>query len=329
MADYFEEMEGACTKHKLDVFSHAYYSYINQIFGDDGVRKLIQKLYKKPGVLVIEEIEATADGFEEGTHHVFSPSKKSKKSAHVCSVIREYQNVTVDKEDTLCQSYSLMTYFQIPFDTTTVAKSTHLNKFNRQMSIVYMYKALLANPEFVEQFKKLIAKPAYKKLWEDHTRHFYIVERLTADDILSNIRTVLSVWERYGWKNFVKEGISCALEIAPDEADLIITSARIAAETAVVPRVSVSPRRLFHTPVAAAGAGAPVSVNAASKRLFYSPPAPTPTPAPSAPKRGRSHSRTVKANNNANNNASPPPSSSASGSRTRSKRRRNSSSPSS
>ena len=320
MGDYFEEMEGGCSNSKLKTFSRVNYSYINQIFGDYGVRKLIQKLYKKPGVLLVVPGEGA---YAESDHHVFSPSRKSKKSEHICSVEQEYQNGNVDINDTLCQSYSLMTYLGIEFDKTPVASSTYRNKYNRQMSMVKMYRDILANPVFLEEFKKLIARPEYNKVWEDIVNNldkFYIIERLTADKIISNIHIALSVWERYGWQYYVKKG-GCMprANVGPESATAVAHRTPVAA--------SATPRRLFYSPPAPASAGAggpraPVSVNAPSRHLFYSPPAPPapPAPAPSvpAPKRGRS---TVKANNNSNNAASPSASRS-SGSQTRSKRRR-------
>ena len=47
--NHLDRLKGDCTDDKLIIFSRAHYSYINQIFGDLSVRKIIQEIYNKKG----------------------------------------------------------------------------------------------------------------------------------------------------------------------------------------------------------------------------------------------------------------------------------------
>ena len=204
---HLEELDGPCTNDKLIIFSRAHYSYINQIFGDLYVREIIQQIYKNKkglkGTLISEE--STAGPFIGTWHHMFKLNRKE-----ICSVNEEYQNVTVDVNDTLCQSYSLMNFMQIPFDKTPSITATIKQKKEKQMAMIGMYRQLLSDPKFIKTVSDEIMHPANDKLWSDSVdddHPFYILERYkNISDIIQNIQQVLDVWEKYGWQYFIKKG---------------------------------------------------------------------------------------------------------------------------
>lgn len=209
-----------CNNKRLTVFSRAHMTYINQIFGDATIRDIIQELYPSEGKLVIEP--AGAD-FEHSVHHVFysngseTPTEELEEerpwnfaTSKVCSLSLNYQDLEADVNDTLCQSYSLMAYLDIDFDMTPSKTATLEQKFNKQRSMVDMYRGILATPGFVEELDAIVRDKRNKKLWEDTVddeHPFYIIQKFkTTEKIVSMINRVLDVWERYGWRFFVGDG---------------------------------------------------------------------------------------------------------------------------
>jgi hypothetical protein len=198
-----------CTDEKLAVFSRAHYCYINQIFGDRSVRKIIQTIMHKEGFrgrLLVKKGEAE---FANSEHHIFRPGRS--KNTQLCSVQNGYQNLNVNVNDTLCQSYSLMNYLQIPFDKTPSKFATPVQKHDKQMAMIDMYRMLLKNKELVKEIGKEILHTENNKLWIDDVNHekpFFIIEKYkTMPKIVKNIQRVLDVWELYGWRYFIETGM--------------------------------------------------------------------------------------------------------------------------
>lgn len=207
---HLEKLEsGNCTNAKLVIFSRAHMSYINQIFGDISVREIIQEIGSQiniKGKLVVLDADET---FENSSHHIYQPGKTAKRV--VCSVDKGYQNINVDINDNLCQSYSLMNYFKLPFDKTPSDKADRLQKYSKHVAMISMYRGLLKNAEFIEKFISEIVQRENNKLWTDTTddeNGFYIIEkyRKTPEKIFDNIMRVLNIWEDYGWHYFVEDG---------------------------------------------------------------------------------------------------------------------------
>lgn len=207
MSYHLEKIERLpCTNDKLIIFGRAHYSYINAIFGDQAVRSIIQEVMKKPGKLIVEK---SGSEFENSFHHVFKAGKT--KASIVCSGNKGYQNTSVDIHDNLCQSYSLMTYLQIPFDTTRSDEATVEQKHSKHIAMIAMYRMILNNEEFVELFNTDITYPT---IWEDSvddTNTFSIIDKYkTGPEILKVIQRVLNIWEKYGWMYFVGDGTCIA-----------------------------------------------------------------------------------------------------------------------
>ena len=192
-----------CTKEKLTIFSRAHYSYINQIFGDQTVRAIIQEVMKHPGKLIFEP---SGPGFENSFHHMFKKTKA--KSSIVCSAMKRYQDITVDINDNLCQSYSLMSYLNIPFDTTESSDATVEQKHSKHMSMIAMYREILKNKDFIKAFSNEIVFEGNNELWQDTIdEEFNIIEHYkSGSKILKVIGKVIDIWEKYGWMYFIGKG---------------------------------------------------------------------------------------------------------------------------
>jgi hypothetical protein len=183
--------------HDYNVFSRAHMTYINQIFGDITVRQIIQELYPKVGTyLRVEKSDFHND------HHVLEINGQK-----ICSVERKYQDIDIDINDSLCQSYTLMSYLEIHFDTKPSKLATEKQKYEKQLCMIKMYKKILKNKAFSKAFSKEIVYAANNYLWEDTVNHenaFYLIKKLkTGARIMNNIKKVLNAWEEFGWRYFV------------------------------------------------------------------------------------------------------------------------------
>ena len=95
----------------IDTFSRAHFSYINQIFGDETIRNIIQEIYiNNKKILVC----VPGTGRFCGTNHHIVRIKKTKEI--IDSIVQGYQNLNDNDNDNLCQSYSLMNYLGIKND---------------------------------------------------------------------------------------------------------------------------------------------------------------------------------------------------------------------
>jgi hypothetical protein len=131
-------------------------------------------------------------------------------TSKICSVTLGYQDLSVDTNDTLCQSYSLMAYLSIDFDMTPSADATVEQKFNKQLSMINMYREILNDPAFIKEFDGIVKNKDNKELWEDTVddeNPFFIIKKYKkTKPIVDNIKRVLDVWEKYGWRFFVGDG---------------------------------------------------------------------------------------------------------------------------
>lgn len=190
-------------KKDYNAFSRAHMSYINQIFGDITVREIIQEIYAKKGNLVVLK---SGPEFEYSNHHIYENEQEK-----LCSVALGYQDINVDINDTLCQSYSLMLYLEIPFDTMPSKDATIEQKYNKQMAMINMYRTILNNKKFIKVFNNEIVFEENNKLWTDwvnNRKPFYMIQKLKSGTrIINNIKNVLDIWEDYGWRYFVGDGI--------------------------------------------------------------------------------------------------------------------------
>lgn len=207
-------MSNKCINKYLEIFSNEHYTYINQIFGDTSVREIIAESYAdRDWEFSVED--AGAD-FEYSNHHVlvkYDPNCKLQQKW--CSVDEGYQNVNVNKNDTLCQSYTLLRYLN---------KSIHTNMKKRQMEMINMYRNIMKREHFQTEMKSLliIMKTKYNKnlrktikkrktktnnsLWQDYTKHRKTHMNPEYEKVMEKIHDVLNKWEKFGYLFFIKDG---------------------------------------------------------------------------------------------------------------------------
>jgi len=195
-----------CTDDKLRLFSNKHFTYINQIFGDETVREIITEMYAERDLKFA--IEETGAEFEYSNHHVLVKPGKSGETAKWCSVDEGYQNILINKNDTLCQSYTLLKYLRKPI-------STDMKK--RQMEMIKMYRNIMRREYFKTEFKKVVTimqekirKSKKKKdvsIWRDYTHTPDTYLNKDYEKIYEEIGDVLDTWESYGYLYFIKEGV--------------------------------------------------------------------------------------------------------------------------
>jgi len=206
MSSYLKEIDTLpCTNDKLIIFGRAHYSYINQIFGDITVREILQEIMKKPGKLMVEE---SGPEFENSFHHAFKAGNNDSET--ICSAMSGYQDISVDINDTLCQSYSLMSYLNIPFDKTPSNVATVEQKHSKHLAMIAMYRSILENEEFVKKISEELIHKDNNKLWRDtinEAKPVYIIKAYkTGANIINVIKQVIDIWEKYGWMYFIGRG---------------------------------------------------------------------------------------------------------------------------
>jgi len=187
------------TMQDLADFSKEHYTWINQIFGDQSVREIIGEEYPVEDTTFV--VDPATDEFPDSDHHVLVTP-----AGRWCSVEQGHQVSSRDIHDTLCQSYSLMKYFDIDIPKDRV---------QRQLDMVDMYRDILANKRIWRKINdEILANPENKFLWRDYTQPD---EELKADTVKSyiamnpktikkNIRRVLTDWKNYGYMYFIGDG---------------------------------------------------------------------------------------------------------------------------
>jgi hypothetical protein len=215
----------SCTDALLESFSKQHFTYINQIFGDQTIRQLISEVF--PNKKYSFEIEETGEEFEHSFHHIlFVNSKSTKKDkasipSIVCSVKNMQQNTNVNINDTLCQSYSLLTYFNIDIDP---------DQKQKQLDMIQLYRHILNNRTFIKKLDEIII-PENNDLWTDYTKtpHEHITMNKKA--ILKKIKHVLTIWKKYGYYYFIGNG-KC-----PKTAKMTVTKQTMTRNPTIVTRM--------------------------------------------------------------------------------------------
>ena len=199
-----------CTKNALGLFGNDHYTYINQIFGDETVRQIIKESYAPRDWNFV--VEYNVEGFVDNSpHHVLEKKGKNGEIIKWCSVEEEFQNIIININDTLCQSYTLLKYLNKPIDK---------DMKKRQMEMVKMYRNILSNKYFKKELKKVYnqMKQLIKKtkiddhpgIWIDYTYEEpepYLNKEFNA--LYAEIHNTLDTWENYGYSYFIKKGKTC------------------------------------------------------------------------------------------------------------------------
>lgn len=186
----------------LEKFGKYHYTYINQIFGDVTVREIISEIF--PNKRYSFRVETAGEGFEQNTdHHILFDqiknqiicSTKLKCNGHICQDIRR------DINDTLCQSYSLLTFMN---------KKIKRGKKERQMEMIKMYREILKSPKFIEKLnEEILTNSDNKRLWINFTNEkSFDIEfvNMNHSKLINNIHKALNKWENYGYMYFIGKG---------------------------------------------------------------------------------------------------------------------------
>ena len=222
--------EKPCTKILLEEFSRAHYTYINQIFGDDTIKEIIQETYPSDKYYLFTQKADPRFFDSDSAHHVVREGniKKSKiQDKTICSSQLGYQ---CKKNDTLCQSYSLLTYYNLVKGIITNNKCDETYKEIReyfsdekekQMKMIAMYREILKNQVFLDKFDGIFIEEN-NNLWSDYTESMeekpkpmeLVTNKLI---IIKKINETLNNWESYGYRYFING--RCNDEIKRKEVD--------------------------------------------------------------------------------------------------------------
>lgn len=231
------------TNEDLDKFGIDHYSFINQIFGDESLRGWIMYLYPNPKYIL--EVEKADGNFDRDSEHHYVFNKITEEK--ICSVdTLEIQNTKTNKNDTLCQSYSLLYYFGLIDDRikNTFDFNNQDDMKNIQMKMIKMYKDIINNEPIIGKLKKItkinkgyeeytnikdILKPDkfYYSKWFDYStenntkedprdyncnienkrcKSLEITMKNNVDKLLRKINETLDQWEKYGYQYFIRKG---------------------------------------------------------------------------------------------------------------------------
>jgi len=194
---------GECTDKKLEDFSREHYTYINQIFGDMTIRQIISEIF--PNKKYEFGIEDNTTYFGEPTlHHILIDKTKPEGENTVCSVIdTKFQNPNKNRNDTLCQSYSLLTYLE-----KDEGRDINTSHKDRQIYMINMYRFIMSNQKFLSELKNVIHDKDNKNLWKDYfsDKDGGINLNMENTVIVTKIRDTLKKWKAYGYLFFIGNG---------------------------------------------------------------------------------------------------------------------------
>jgi hypothetical protein len=205
----FSKIKANCSAEKLLAFSKKHYTYINQIFGDASVRRIIEEEYPTTW-----EFKVAKAGPEFGNSFHHTVRDRDDPQLIVCSGEDGVQDLNKNVNDTLCQSYSLMNFFEIPIQLSEKkGKLKQIYHETNQKAMIQMYRDLLnGNIENYEgiDFKEILTNEILsdkrnKKLW----RNFVTGKgnlNMDPEVIFKNIEDTLDEWEEFGYWFFIGKG---------------------------------------------------------------------------------------------------------------------------
>jgi hypothetical protein len=205
----FSKIKANCSAEKLLAFSKKHYTYINQIFGDASVRRIIEEEYPTTW-----EFKVAKAGPEFGNSFHHTVRDREQPDLFICSGEDGVQDLNKNVNDTLCQSYSLMNYFEIPIQLSEEkGKLKQIYHETNQKAMIQMYRDLLdGNLENYEgiDFKEILTNeilsdPRNKKLWRNFVNGKSNVN-MKPEVLFKNIEDTLDEWEDYGYWFFIGKG---------------------------------------------------------------------------------------------------------------------------
>lgn len=224
----------------LEDFSRHQFTFINQIFGDREIRQFIRDKYPERKARFDFKV-VKLQGYE---HHIVeetipievkepeeipgkrkrkqvSPQHKTKK-VKLCSVASNYQNWNVNENDMLCQSYSLLAFFEIDIND--------IDQENRQKTMVAMYRTIISEIGEDNFLKKLETRKGDWKDYRESSADPTEMTNVTNDAILDGINKTLHDWETFGYHYFIGDG-KCPGTPPPPPPEPRVTRSRAAVGT--------------------------------------------------------------------------------------------------
>jgi hypothetical protein len=205
----FSKIKANCSAEKLLAFSKKHYTYINQIFGDAAVRQIIEEEYPTTW-----EFKVAKAGPEFGNSFHHTVRDREDPQLIICSGIDGVQDLNKNVNDTLCQSYSLLNFFEIPIQLSEEkGKLKQIYHETNQKAMIQMYRDLLdGNIENYEgiDFKEILTNEILsdkrnKKLWRDFSTSRGNVN-MNPEVLFKNIEDTLDEWEEFGYWFFIGKG---------------------------------------------------------------------------------------------------------------------------
>ncbi len=187
-----------CTPDNLNKFSNKHLTYINQVFGDRTVRQIIEEEYPTTWEF---SVQTTGANFNNSYHHTV---KDRDTGREVCSGEDGLQDLAININDTLCQSYSLMNYFEIPIPE---------DQKEKQMAMIKMYRDIIngtLEPFEGTNFKEIIKREILDRrtnrtLWRNYVSKGHV--NTSMNTLFKNINDTLDEWEQYGYWFFIGKGV--------------------------------------------------------------------------------------------------------------------------
>ena len=220
-------------KEQLEIFSHLFQAYINQIFGDQSVRSVIYSIFgnkehnknyrfglvefnsgdnewekanedhsvpKRKASYYDDIVDKVKIDDSDDNHHVLYDIVKEKYIDSINTEGFKYQDQERDSEDSLCQSYSLMKFFN---------RRMNKDPIKKQKQMIVFYRALLKNKRFIQEIKEEIfyKKPFDQEVWEDEDENIIPTQNnKDFDKLKEKILDTLDKWDKYGYWYFIKNG---------------------------------------------------------------------------------------------------------------------------
>jgi len=194
----------------LKEFSREQFTFINQIFGDKTIRSDIRALYPelaKKYKLKVTKIGRLDHHMLTGKKVVVDKPREGKRITNpqekieefdICSYKNGDQNWDEDVNDMLCQSYSLLAFFEIPISS---------DKKEKQMQMIQMYRdTILKNKKILKKLEETISEPKNLGLWKDFRISKKTNLKMDPSEILKGIHKSLDDWESFGYHYFIGDG---------------------------------------------------------------------------------------------------------------------------
>jgi hypothetical protein len=190
-----------CDKSKLRAFSFSHLTYINQIFGDISVREVISEMYTQRKWEFL--VEDAGIDFENSKHHMLQKKTTNGKTQKWCSVEEGIQDMSVNVNDNLCQSYTILKYLNKKIDE---------DPKKRQMQMISTYRKILKKTYFKKEMSAILDimrtsnTNEFATKWIDYTTKKNTFLDKDLDSLYCEIKNVLDEWERYGYMYFIGNG---------------------------------------------------------------------------------------------------------------------------